>query len=83
MANLENFDVPIHIHLNIDETFDFIDENLPKKYSLQVEKMLPEGNKYPMDYIRKVKNERINNSVIISYLYLVAKKNLDNKNKES
>lgn len=79
MTNLENFEVPIHIHLNIDETFDFIDENLPQKYSSEIEKMLPEGNKYPMDYIRKVKKERINNSIIISCLYLLAKKNLDSK----
>ncbi|MFC7346013.1 hypothetical protein ACFQO9_04680 [Chryseobacterium zhengzhouense] len=83
MTNLENFEVPIHIHLNIDETFDFIDANLPQKYSSAIKEMLPEGNTYPMDYIRKVKRERINNAVIISCLYFLAKRHFDNKNLES
>lgn len=79
MANLENFEIPIDIHLNIENTFNFIDENIPKKYSSEVQKLLPKDNKYALDYIRKVKNERINNAVIISYLYVVAKKYSDQK----
>ncbi len=79
MANLKKIEIPIHIHLNIEDTFNFIDENIPKKYSTEVQALLPEGNKYQADYIRKVKNERINNAVIISYLYVLAKRHFDLK----
>jgi len=81
MTNLEIFEVPIHIHLNIEETFNFIDANIPKKYTSEVQKLLPKGSKYEQDYIRKVKSERINNAVIISCLYVVAKRNAEPKTK--
>ena len=83
MANLNKIHVPIDIHSNTNETFDFIDANLPKVYSKLVYDLLPENIKnqqgFMRDYIRKVKKDRINNAVIISYLYLVAQRNLDAK----
>lgn len=82
MAKIEKIKVPLDIHLNIDNTFDFIDEHLPTKYAKLVQNSLPDGNKYQTDYIRKVKNDRINNSVIISYLYLIAEENFNRKNSE-
>ncbi len=79
MAKVMKIQIPIDIHSNTKETFDFIDQHLPKKYSGEVYKLLPENSKYEPDYIRKVKNDRINNAVIISYLYLVAQRNLESK----
>lgn len=79
MANLENFEIPIDIHSNIEKTFDFIDDNIPTKYSTEVQSLLPKDKKYALDYIRKVKTNRVNNAVIISYLYVVAKKYFDLK----
>ena len=79
MTKVIKFQIPIDIHSNISATFDFIDENLPKKYSSEVYKLLPENKKYRQDYIRKVKNDRINNAVIINYLYVVAKNHHDNQ----
>ncbi|WP_123859701.1 hypothetical protein [Chryseobacterium nakagawai] len=75
------FSIPIDIHSNINETFDFIDENLPKKYTTEVYELFPDGKKFRKDYIRKVKKDRINNAVIINCLYIVAKNNYDSKMK--
>ncbi|MCX8533059.1 hypothetical protein [Chryseobacterium luquanense] len=79
MANLEKIEIPIDIHSNIEKTFDFIDDNIPKNYSSEVRSLLPDDKKYALDYIRKVKTNRVNNAVIISYLYIVAKKYFDLK----
>jgi hypothetical protein len=80
MVKVTKIYIPIDIHSNTDETFDFIDENLPRKYSDEVYNLLPENNKFEKDYIRKVKNDRINNAVIISYLYVVAQRYFESKN---
>lgn len=80
MTKVAKIHIPIDIHLNIDETFDFIDKNLPRLYTGEVYKLLPHDSNIDRDYIRKVKKERINNAVIISYLYVVAKRNLESKN---
>ena len=73
MTNLRNMEMPNDIHSDIEKTFNFIDENLPQKYSREAWKILPENKKYiELDYIRKVKKDRIKNAPIITALYRVA-----------
>ena len=61
------------IHSDIENTFNFIDQNLPVKYSREVWNLLPKSKQYiELDYIRKVKKQRIKNAVIVNALYRVA-----------
>lgn len=75
MTNLKKRNANKDIHLNIAATFDFIDENLPEKYSRQVLNLLPEDKKVDLAYIRTVKCDRIKNETIINALYRVAQWN--------
>lgn len=75
MTNLENISVPDDIHLDIDKTYDFIEANLPEKYTRQVFNLLPEELKVDLSYIRQVKRERIKNAPIMAALYRVAQFN--------
>lgn len=57
------------------EKWNVIDNWLPIKYAKEVNKALPEENKFSDDdlsYIRHVKTKKINNDIIINALYLVA-----------
>lgn len=73
VTNLHKMEIQYDIHSDIENTFTFIDENLPKKYSREVWNMLPKNKRYvELDYIRKVKMNRIKNAVIITALYKVA-----------
>ncbi|MEC5156624.1 hypothetical protein [Chryseobacterium sp. MP_3.2] len=75
MTNLENNKPIEDIHLNIGATFDFIDENLPEKYSREVLDLLPKDKQVDPAYIRIVKKYRIKNEAIINALYRVAQWN--------
>lgn len=72
MTNLKQIEVPHDIHSNIQATYDFIDQNLPAKYSKQVQNLLPKGSEITLDYIRQTKKARRKNSVIMIALYRVA-----------
>lgn len=76
MTNLAQIKVPENIHSNINETYDFIDANLPKNYARDVQNLLPEDGKVSFDYIRRVKLFRIKNAPIMIALYRVAQWNL-------
>ena len=67
--------IPDDIHLDTDKAFDFIDQHLPERYSRQVWNMLPENKKVALDYIRRVRKNRIKNIIIMSALYRVAQFN--------
>jgi hypothetical protein len=58
MTKVQNIKVPESIHSNINETFDFINENLPERYSKQVWNLLPEEAKVDLAYIRIVKKKQ-------------------------
>ncbi len=64
--------VPESVFLDIEKTFDFIDENLPRNYSKQVVDLFESITHIDTSYIRKVKKERILNVRIISALYRIA-----------
>lgn len=56
--------------MNIDDLFQFISDWLPRNYSNDVNKLLPEENQLEdTTYIRKVKKEKINNTLIVNALY--------------
>lgn len=55
MTNLKNNNAIEDIHLNINKTYDYIDEFLPEKYSRQVWNLLPVEAKVDLAYIRTVK----------------------------
>ena len=75
MANLNKKIADNNIHLNsedlsLDELYLFIDEWLPRIYSADVNKLLPEDKQLDdTTYIRQVKREKINNPLIINALY--------------
>lgn len=78
MANLNKKIADNNIHLNseenenlsLDELYQFIDQWLPRIYSADVNKLLPEDKQMEdTTYIRQVKREKINNPVIINALY--------------
>lgn len=76
MANLEKNSTTENIHLNmqtfetVSDLFAFIDEWLPRNYSKDVNRLLPvEMQMEDTSYIRQVKKERIDNSVIVNALY--------------
>lgn len=75
MTKVQNIQVPEDIHLNINKTFDFINEYLPVKYSRQVWNLLPDNAKVDLAYIRTVKKDRIKNALIMTALYRVAQFN--------
>ena len=75
MTKLQKIKVSEDIHLNINKTFDFIDDNLPVKYSRQVLNLLPDDKKVDPAYIRTVKKDRIKNALIMTALYRVAQWN--------
>lgn len=75
MAKLQKIKVPEDIHLNINATFDFINQNLPEKYSRQAWNLLPDDAKVDLAYIRTVKKDRIKNALIMNALYRVAQFN--------
>lgn len=75
MAKLVKSTTPEDIHLNIEETFKFINENLPEKYARQTLNLLPEDKKVDLAYIRQVKTYKIFNETIINALYRVAQWN--------
>ena len=57
------------------DKWEIIDAFLPNKYAKEVNKTLPEAQKFPdndLSYIRHVKTKKINNDIIINALYLVA-----------
>lgn len=72
MTNLDKIKVPEDIHLNIDETYDFIHKWLPPRYSTEVNKLLDEVDRVDNAYVRQVKKERINNPKIYTALYRIA-----------
>ena len=75
MTNLNKKNADNNIHLNtenmsIDELYLFIDQWLPRIYSADVNKLLPEDKQLSdTTYIRQVKREKINNPLIINALY--------------
>lgn len=71
-AKINELDVPESIHLNIKETYDYIDNHLPKNYSREVWNLLPNSSKVDLAYIRTVKKDRIKNAIIMNALYRVA-----------
>lgn len=71
------------IHLNISQTFEFIDANLPERYSRQVLELLPEDKKVDLAYIRQVKTEHIKNAPIVTALYRIALRNKSQKEKQN
>ena len=75
MTKLQKIKVSEDIHLNINTTFDFINDNLPVKYSRQVWNLLPKNAKVDLAYIRTVKKNRIKNALIMTALYRVAQFN--------
>ena len=75
MTKLQKIRVPEDIHLNINKTFDFINDHLPEKYSRQVWNLLPDNAKVDLAYIRTVKKDRIKNALIMNALYRVAQFN--------
>ncbi len=75
MTNLKNNNAIEDIHLNINKTYDYIDEILPEKYSRQVWNLLPKDAKVDLAYIRTVKKDRIKNALIMNALYRVAQWN--------
>lgn len=75
MTKLQKIKVSEDIHLNINKTFDFINDNLPEKYSRQVWNLLPKNAKVDLAYIRTVKKNRIKNALIMTALYRVAQFN--------
>ena len=75
MTKLQKIKVSEDIHLNINTTFDFINDNLPVKYSRQVWNLLPKNAKVDLAYIRTVKKNRIKNALIMTALYRVAQWN--------
>lgn len=58
----------------IDETYDFIDQWLPARYTKDVNLVLKKNKKAP-DYIRRVKKDRVHNKQIMNALLAVAKFN--------
>lgn len=64
--------VPSSVFLNAENTFQFLDDNLPKYYANQVLNILPRNKKVTLDYIRRVKYKKIMNVHILSALYRVA-----------
>lgn len=73
VTNLHKMEIQYDIHSDIEKTFNFIDQNLPQKYSREVWNLLPKSKQYiELDYIRKVKKQRIKNAIIINALYRVA-----------
>lgn len=58
----------------IDETYDFIDQWLPVRYTRDVNLVLKKNKKAP-DYIRRVKKDRVHNKQIMNALLTVAKFN--------
>lgn len=75
MTNLEKNKSTETIHLNITsfetvaDIWAFIDEWLPRNYSKDVNRLLPEDMQMSeTTYIRKVKMERIDNTVIVNAL---------------
>ena len=78
MTNLQNIKVPEDIHSNINQTYAFINEFLPEKYSRQVWNLLPESAKVDLSYIRTVKKDKIKNALIMTALYRVAIWNKEN-----
>lgn len=80
MANLKRKSTKKIIVSNIkkkhSDKWEIIDAFLPNKYAKEVNKTLPEAQKFPdndLSYIRHVKTKKINNDLIINALYIVAK----------
>ncbi|PIE50732.1 MAG: hypothetical protein CSA38_01840 [Flavobacteriales bacterium] len=72
MAKLKKTNEIENIHLNIRETFDFIDTWLPTYYATDTLKLLAEEDKVDKSYIRLVKTKRVKNKKIYTALYKVA-----------
>ncbi|MGV8914345.1 MAG: hypothetical protein ACOH1X_02740 [Kaistella sp.] len=81
MAKIKNINAIKDIHLDIGGTFDYIDANLPEKYSRETLALLPLHKKVDPAYIRIVKKYRIKNEAIINALYRVAQWNELQKDK--
>ena len=72
MTKVKIIKPPENIHLNINETFDFIMQWLPRNYSAEVNKLLDPKDRVNPAYIRQVKRERIDNKKIILAMYRIA-----------
>jgi hypothetical protein len=75
MTKIENNIAIEDIHSNIPKTFEFIDNNLPDRYSRRVLELLPDDKKVDLAYIRQVRTERIKNAPIVTALFRVAQQN--------
>ncbi|WP_152909224.1 hypothetical protein [Chryseobacterium sp. Hurlbut01] len=64
--------VPSSVFMDLDKTFDFLRDNLPRYYANEVVKILPKDKKVDIAYIRRVKSNKIMNVHIITALYRVA-----------
>lgn len=64
--------VPSSVFFELEKTFDFLKDNLPRYYANEVLKILPKNKKVDLAYIRRVKTNRILNVHIISAMYRVA-----------
>ncbi len=64
--------VPSSVFMDLDVTFEFLKNNLPRYYANQVLKILPKDKKVDIAYIRRVKTYKILNVHIITAMYRVA-----------
>lgn len=64
--------VPSSVFLDLDKTFEFLADHLPRYYANQVLKILPKDKKVDIAYIRRVKTNKILNVHIITAMYRVA-----------
>lgn len=64
--------VPSSVFMDLEKTFEFLGDNLPRYYANEVLRLLPKDKKVDIAYIRRVKKNKILNVHIITAMYRVA-----------
>ena len=72
IEGIKRINVPSAVLLDLDKTFQFLQDNLPRYYAAEAKRLLPKNKKVDIAYIRRVKNQKISNPHIITALYRIA-----------